>query len=106
MQTPLASIDQIDPAEFLAGDYDRNGSIEPADYDRWQAEFGELVMPWTGADGSGDGIIDTADYVVWRQAADGGAGASGDAAAAPEPAAIVLAAFASAAASCLRRRFA
>ena len=53
----------------VLGDYDGNGSIEPADYVRWQDDYGQVVsLPGSGADGSGDGAINAADYTVWRDA--------------------------------------
>jgi hypothetical protein len=50
----------------LRGDYDRNGTIDNADYDRWHTDFGLRVEPGLGADGNADGIIDALDYSVWR----------------------------------------
>ena len=48
-----------------AGDYDRNGVVDAAEYEVWRAEFGSAASP--AADGNGDGTVDAADYVVWRQ---------------------------------------
>jgi sugar lactone lactonase YvrE len=106
LQTPLGSIAQIDPADFQFGDYDRNDLVEPADYDEWLATFGESVFNWDGADGNGDGIVDAADYVIWRKAMETNTEAMGGATVAPEPAAIVLALFAAAGAIGIRRRVA
>ena len=55
--------------EILAspGDYDADGVVDTLAYDRWVADFGQPVSPvGTGADGNGDGIVDLADYTVWR----------------------------------------
>ncbi|MEX0612866.1 MAG: NHL repeat-containing protein [Pirellulales bacterium] len=90
MQTPLGSTARIDPADFLFGDYDRNGLIEPADYDKWRADFGESMTNWDGADGNGNGIVDAGDYVIWRKAMGSGALMAGGGVAVPEPAATVL----------------
>jgi DNA-binding beta-propeller fold protein YncE len=106
LQTPLGSIAQIDPADFQFGDYDRNDLVEPADYTEWLATFGESVFNWDGADGNGDGIVDAADYVIWRKAMETNTEAMGGATVAPEPAAIVLALFAAAGAIGIRRRVA
>jgi hypothetical protein len=50
----------------IPGDYDRNGTVEPADHTKWATDFGMVVSPAAGADGNGDGIVDSADYTVWR----------------------------------------
>jgi hypothetical protein len=50
----------------IVGDYDRSGVVDQADYDVWRSSFGLTVVARSGADGSGDGIVNTADYVIWR----------------------------------------
>ena len=49
------------------GDFDNNGLVEAADYLVWRTNFGNSVPSGTLADGNGDGAIDAADYVVWRK---------------------------------------
>jgi hypothetical protein len=51
----------------LPGDFDRNRGVDAMDQTRWRASFGLAVERGTGADGNGDGVVDAADYVVWRQ---------------------------------------
>lgn len=87
-QTPLGSIAWIPSVDAMPGDYDSSGSVDPADYEKWQADFGKWVAKGGGADGNGDGIVDAADYVVWRNAMDAGVAAG---AALPEPATALLA---------------
>jgi GH43 family beta-xylosidase len=53
----------------VPGDYDASGSVDARDRDVWSATFGMPVFPGTGADGNGDGQIDAADYVLWRNSA-------------------------------------
>jgi hypothetical protein len=53
-------------AVTLTGDYSPDGVIDAADYEVWRAQFGGNVAEYSGADGSGNGFIDAADYVVWR----------------------------------------
>jgi hypothetical protein len=61
-----------------AGDYNRDGELDPdpahnlpmPDFDVWKSSFGQSVStPGDGADGNRDGIVDAADYVLWRKMA-------------------------------------
>lgn len=72
-------------SSFEAGDYDRDGDIDSADYDTWRATYGTTLAPGEGADGDHDGRVTAADYTVWRDAAQGAA------VAVPEPGALVVA---------------
>jgi hypothetical protein len=51
----------------LAGDYDRNGSVEQLDHAVWRSQFGMSVVAGSGADGNANGVVDVADYIVWRK---------------------------------------
>jgi hypothetical protein len=51
---------------FLSGDYNRNGTVDLADYTVWRSTKGQTVTPFAGADGDGNGIVDDADNDVWR----------------------------------------
>jgi hypothetical protein len=52
---------------FPPGDFDDNGMVTAADYERWRANFGTTVTQLgTHGDGNGNGIVDAADYVIWR----------------------------------------
>jgi hypothetical protein len=52
------------------GDYTLNGSVDGADYSRWQANYGRSIDTSTGgftsADGNFDGSVDNGDYVAWN----------------------------------------
>jgi hypothetical protein len=50
-------------AGALTGDYDQNGVVDSADYDVWRQSAGTAH---TAADGNKDGVVDAADYVLWR----------------------------------------
>lgn len=63
------------------GDYDKNGSVGPEDYDVWKSNFG---TSFADADGNGNGTVDAADYTVWRDNLGAGPG-SGSLASVPEP---------------------
>ena len=49
----------------VAGDYNRDGVVDAADYTLWRDTEGDNVAPGEGADGDGDGVITQADYVFW-----------------------------------------
>jgi cyclophilin family peptidyl-prolyl cis-trans isomerase len=50
----------------VAADYNHDGIVNAADYTVWRDTMGAHVTAFTGADGSGNGIIDQADYTVWK----------------------------------------
>jgi glucose/arabinose dehydrogenase len=49
----------------LPGDYNRDGTVNAADYTVWRDTLGQHVTAHTGADGDGSGVIDAGDYTVW-----------------------------------------
>ncbi len=52
---------------LLSADYNQNGIVDGADYTVWRDSIGQFVLPATGADGNGDGIIDEGDYTFWKE---------------------------------------
>jgi hypothetical protein len=48
------------------GDYNGNGIVDAADYTVWRDTFGDEVDEGTGADGMPDGTIDDEDYDFWK----------------------------------------
>ncbi len=75
----------------LAGDYNRDGAVDAADYTAWRDSLGQFVANFNSADGNGNGVIDAADFEVWRAnvgAVSGGAAA--EAFSVPEPASLLL----------------
>lgn len=52
-------------AAGLPGDYNGDGIVDAADYTVWRATFGQTVTAHSGADGDGDGMVDDGDYQVW-----------------------------------------
>jgi len=53
-------------AAGLAGDYNGDGVVDAADYTVWRGSYGQSVIAYSGADGDGDTMIDDDDYGVWR----------------------------------------
>ena len=48
-----------------AGDYNVDGVVDSADYTVWRDTRGAHVTPGTGADGDGNGVVNGDDYEVW-----------------------------------------
>jgi hypothetical protein len=51
------------PEAGIGGDYSGDGVIDIADYTVWRDSVGSINLE---ADGNGDGTIDIEDYVVWK----------------------------------------
>jgi hypothetical protein len=49
-----------------SGDYNNNGVVDAADYVVWRKTLGNSITPFGGADGDGDGIIGLGDHSQWR----------------------------------------
>jgi hypothetical protein len=58
---------EFSPAAILPGDYNRDRTVDAADYVTWRKSVGNVVSPFAGADGDGDGSIGTSDHAIWRQ---------------------------------------
>jgi hypothetical protein len=50
----------------VAGDYNHNGVVDAADYVVWRNTNGQNVTAGTGADGDGNGVVNAADYTFYR----------------------------------------
>ena len=57
---------EAEPAGFLAGDYNGDGTVDAADYALSRGTNGTSVAAATVADGNGDGKVDALDYSVWK----------------------------------------
>jgi hypothetical protein len=55
------------PAMFPTGDYNRNGTVDAADYAVWRHALKQTVLNGDGPDGNWDGLINHLDYDIWRQ---------------------------------------
>jgi len=49
----------------LPGDYNRDGTVDAADYSIWRKTLGSTTE--LAADGSGNRVVDEDDYGIWRQ---------------------------------------
>jgi hypothetical protein len=54
------------PAGALAGDYNRDGFLDQADFSTWRSQFG-MNAGTMSADGNRDGRVDGADFILWRK---------------------------------------
>ena len=48
-------------------DYNSDGMVDSADYVVWRRFSGTSVIPGTSGDGNGDGMVDDLDYNLWRR---------------------------------------
>lgn len=53
-------------AVTLAGDYNGDGMVDLADYSVWRDALGQVEIAGTGADGDGSGLVDAGDYTTWK----------------------------------------
>ncbi len=90
LDPPVSGAVNVPPS----GDYNKNGSVDAADYVRWRKTLTQSVITGQGADGNVNGTIDDADYTHWRvrfgNTAIVVAPGAGSAAAVPEPITPVL----------------
>jgi hypothetical protein len=64
---PVPSVGPDAQRMHILGDYNADGFVTSPDRATWQATFGALVFPGSGADGNGNAVVDAADYVIWRR---------------------------------------
>jgi Lamin Tail Domain len=50
----------------LAGDFNDDGIVDTADYVVWRNTNGQIVPGGTGGDANDDGNVDQTDYLLWR----------------------------------------
>ncbi|MEX2169901.1 MAG: hypothetical protein WD851_11370 [Pirellulales bacterium] len=71
-----------------SADYNGNGVVDAADYTVWRDTLGSTTN--LDADGNGNNVIDAGDYDEWRQAFGEGAGSGASDVAVPEPGSLLL----------------
>ncbi len=67
---PIGGEPSVNPQPQTIGDFGNDGVVGLEDRDVWVGSYGAAVFPGTGADGNGDGIVDAADYTIYRDALD------------------------------------
>ncbi len=76
------------------GDYNRNGTVDAADYTTWRDSVGDIVTPGTGADANFNGFVENSEYFPWKDhfgdSIIGGAGSRQFAVSVPEPSTFAL----------------
>ena len=86
----VISVDVINPP-LAAADFDEDGDVDGDDLAAWTAGFGTAdSATHMQGDADGEEDVDGADFLVWQQQLDGGAGDLASSAAVPEPAAVLL----------------
>jgi hypothetical protein len=88
----------------LPGDYNRNGTVDAADYSVWRDTLGQTGLG-LAADGNNNQQVDADDYVFWKNnfgTAQAGAAASSQSV--PEPAITALCGSTALSLTLLRRR--
>jgi hypothetical protein len=86
------------------GDYNGNGQVDAADYVVWRDTLSQNATAGQGADGNANGTIDQADYDFWRARFGSAVPGASGAASVPEPASIMLLLTVGLASACRRRR--
>jgi hypothetical protein len=92
------------PPPENSGDYNGNGVVDAADYVIWRKTAGQEVEPGTGADGSGNGTVGPEDYDHWAARFGNIVGGAAANAAVPEPASLLSLGLAAAGCLALHRR--
>ncbi len=86
--TSSAGTFSIEELALQTGDYNGDGVIDAADYTLWRDSEGRSRLAGTQTDGNGNGIVDSGDYAAW--ASNYGAPGASLGAAVPEPTAVLL----------------
>ncbi|TWT87224.1 hypothetical protein Mal64_27620 [Pseudobythopirellula maris] len=94
----------VQTIESLLGDYNGNGVVDAADFTVWRDALGNSVTEGSGADGNSNGVIDGGDYDVWVNNFGNSLPALSEASTVPEPASGLLLVLVAAFYSSSRRR--
>lgn len=75
--------------DVMPGDYNDDGIVNAADYSVWRNSLG-AVGSNLPADGNGNGSVDAGDYAIWKMHFGESSGSGGSSAAVPEPGSLTL----------------
>ena len=78
------------PALLIDGDYNDDGIVDAADYTVWRDRIGGPVPPGYGGDADGNGLIDYRDYLLWKDAYGGVVTTASSNTRVPEPTTLLL----------------
>jgi hypothetical protein len=87
--SPTATLTLTLLAPVIAGDFNRDGIVDGADYVFWRKQKGQSVARGTNGDSNFDGQVTDADYIIWRAHVGQPAGI-GSSTTIPEPTGFVL----------------
>jgi Dockerin type I domain len=65
-QIDIGAVEYEPIPSTVFGDFNLDGVVDAADYSVWRDHLGNIVTPYTSADGNGNGVVDAADYEVWK----------------------------------------
>ncbi len=63
----LAEAQQLSAVMYPQGDYNRNGTVDAADYVVWRNQLGQTVPKCSGADANCNTVIENLEYNTWRR---------------------------------------
>jgi hypothetical protein len=69
--TGAAQIGEVEdyffPLNSSAGDYNHDNIVDQLDFIVWKVQNGQQVVPFSGADGNGDGVVNQADLDIYQR---------------------------------------
>ena len=83
------TVSYVGGSNVLTGDYNQNGVVDAADYAVWRENLGAASLPNEDPAAS-PGVVDAADYTVWKTNFGDSGSSAQVTAAAPEPSALCL----------------
>ncbi len=60
----LVFVSSVEVLDFSEGDYNFDGMVDAADYNVWRDAVGSTLV--AEPDGNGDGVVDALDYNLWK----------------------------------------
>ena len=87
--TGIVEYTDVVPPTGLTGDFNDDGIVDSADYALWRNNLNGAESVLNG-NGDGSGTVDAADLALWKQNFGLGAAAAASAAATPEPSSLVI----------------